>query len=280
MPETSQGNTATVEAPEKQTGTSGKLPPVETSDIKPPAPDKAEASPKDSKSTKAPAKEKGPGPWQAELEKRGLNSPEMDQYMREILQPYITQLEQGAGGGDEYGQLFGGDMERAQMAAELMQAFLDDPQAAYKELGEILEIAPGEAPPPGAEAPADPNDMPPPPNPLDDDPRIKWVEEERQRQQEAQEDAEYDELMTQLGDRVPGFNPEAFNLAVLAAQGDMDQAFKHYMEYMHKEPSPSPESPPPALAGQGGTAPPAEFQGNIKDAVDSTFAEMKAARGR
>lgn len=284
MAETSQGATT--------------VPEVTDEDIKGKAPEKSETTdtkdtkspPKnDSKSTKAPAKEKGPGPWQAELEKRGLNTPEIDQYMREVIQPYITELEQGRGGGEgsPYDELFGGDVERAQMASELMQAFIDNPEQAIRDVMEILEMDPATlagGPPPDPNAPpapgTDPHEMPPPDDPLQNDPRLAWAEQEMRRQQEAQEDAEYDELLTELGSRVPGFDPEGFNLAVLAAQGDMNKAFEFYMSKIHKEPAPAPEPPPPSLDAHGGTAPPPAFSGSLEDAAAATLAEMKAARGR
>jgi hypothetical protein len=280
MAETSQGAT--------------QVPEVTDEDIKGKAPEKSEGTEKDTKSTpkndsKAPAKkEKGPGPWQAELEKRGLNTPEYDAYHREVLQPYITELESRGGNAEPspYDEMFGGDVERAQMASELMQAFIDDPQQAIKDVMEILEMdpstllgQPGEMPPPGT----DPNEMPPPPgeDPLANDPRLQWAEQEMQRQQEAQEDAEYEELLTELGNRVEGFDPEGFNLAVLAAQGDMDKAFKFYMDKIHKEPAAAPPQPDaPVLDSHGGTAPPPAFTGSLDDAVNSTMADMKAARSR
>lgn len=262
---------------------------VESTELNAPEPKAPETEPKDTKDSKspkndtakkdskAPAKEKGPGPWQAELEKRGLNTPEIDAYMREVMQPYISELE-GRGGGDEYHSLFEGDYERAEMAAELMRALIEDPAQAYKDLGELLDLSASQndAPPVDGQPPVEgeQNDMP-------DDPRLQWAEQEMQRQQQAKEDAEYDALLTELADKVPGFDPDGYHLAVLAARGDMEQAFKYYMDKVHREPAPPPEQPSaPVLDNQGGTAPRPAGNGGLSGAIDETFAEMRAARGR
>jgi hypothetical protein len=275
----------------------GGLPPIETSDIKPveteptkaPDPKAAETktddkSPKNDKGEKgkAPAKEKGPGPWEAELDKRGLRTPEIDAYMREVVQPYITQLE-GKGGGSEYDTLFEGDYERAEMAAELMRALIDDPATAYKELGELLDLsaASNDAPPVPGAPPADPA-APPEGDPgMPEDERLQWVEQEMQRRQQEQEDQEYNELLSELEAKVPGFDPDGYHLAVLAARGDMEQAFRYYMDKVHREPAPTPEPPPPVLGDAPGNTPPRpSSKGGLDGAISETFAEMQAARRR
>lgn len=249
-------------------------PKTESKDDKSP---KNDSSKKDAKTEPA-KKEKGPGPWEAELEKRGLRSPEIDAYMREVIQPYITELEGRGAGGDEYHTLFEGDYERAELAAGLMQALIDDPAQAYKDLGELLDLSAAEgdptSPPTGEPTEPDPQAMP-------DDPRLAWVEQEMEAKRQAQEDQEYNELLSELSAKVPGFDPDGYHLAVLAAKGDMEQAFRYYMDKIHREPAPEPAQPDvPVLDNQGGTAPRQAQKVGLDGAIDETLAEMRAARQR
>lgn len=283
----------------------GGLPPVEDADINPPVDQGSEAkstAPKAEKqqaptqrdgeggkeTTPEPnAKEKGPGPWDAELAKRGLNDPRFSDFMREVVQPHVTQLEQGGQGGGPIAELFGGDVESAQAASELLTELRDNPEQAYRDLGEMLaelghNIAPqgmdgmdpslegGEGLPPdmGLDG-ADPQAQP--------DPRLEYVDQMMQREQEEREDQEYETFLSQMGERMPGFDSELFTQLVVAQAGDLDRAMAIYQKY-HKAPDPSETAPPSAT---GGTPPPAAPNYNsIGDAVSGWMAEDKAANPR
>ena len=69
--------------------------------------------------SKQEAKDAGPAPWANDLAERGLDDPRIDQYLREVWQPRMTQFEQDLAG---WSELFGGDMEAAQIMAGLAEA--------------------------------------------------------------------------------------------------------------------------------------------------------------
>ena len=77
------------------------------------------------------------GPWRAELAQRGIDTPEVNQYMAEVVQPYITRLEQQGG---EISQLFEGDAEAAGIAAGLLNELGDNPAKAIADLIHLLDV--------------------------------------------------------------------------------------------------------------------------------------------
>ncbi|MCW0193395.1 MAG: hypothetical protein OJJ55_19110 [Rhodococcus sp.] len=275
-------------------GNSG-IPPVESEDLNPPkgsttteAPDNKTDSPKtgEKQATESQpsdeknegAKEKGPGPWDAEMQKRGIADPKFDSFLREVVQPYVTQLEQGSGeGGGEIHSLFEGDMQTAEAAKELLMSFVEDPETAYRDLGEALNLSPGV---PEGEGGADElgySDDDLGNEPEQSDERLSYVEQLMQREQEAQEDAEYEAVLKSVGERVgEGFDDELFTDFVLASGGNIDRALQRYMQY-HRTPEAAPTAPP--VNGQGNTPPPEAPKFNsIDDALDAVLAEDRAKR--
>lgn len=282
----------------------GGLPPVEDADIRPASPDtgsdtkdtaapkaekqQAQSQPKDQKqqSTEGQqqadpaAKEKGPGPWDAKLAEMGLTDPRFSEFFRNEVQPYITQLEQQSGQGND---VFEGDTEAAQAAKDLLDEFRADPVKAYRELGELLgltepgdgEMGLGDEGDLGAGADGDlgPDGSEPP-----SDPRLEYVDDLIRREREQQEDAEYDAFLEQMGQRMPGFDPDLFTTFVVANAGNLDMALTQYEKY-HRAPDPV-SDPPPSIDG-GGTAPPeAPRYGSVGDAISGWMAEERASSPR
>jgi len=88
--------------------------------------------------SKQEAKDAGPAPWANDLAERGLDDPRIDQYLREVWQPRMTQFEQDLAG---WSELFGGDMEAAQIMAGLAEALDNDPEGTYQQMGELLGLS-------------------------------------------------------------------------------------------------------------------------------------------
>lgn len=224
------------------------------------------------------AKDKGPGPWDAKLAEMGLTDPRFSEFFRSEVQPYITQLEQGAGQGND---VFEGDQEAAQAAKDLLDDFRADPVKAYRELGELLGLVEDdgmgdlgdegdlglEGDPSGTADPAEPPS----------DPRLEYVDDLIRREREQKEDAEYNSFLDSMSERMPGFDPDLFTTFVVANAGNLDLAMSQYEKY-HRAPEASPEPPP---TPGGGTAPPsAPRYGSIGDSVSAWLSEDKAASGR
>lgn len=220
----------------------------------------------------APAKDKGPGPWDAKLQQLGLDDPRFSEFFRTEVQPYITQLEQGGQGGDPQIQ------EHAESWQELLSAFEADPEGAYRELGELLGVTGGEMGDPNADLGMDDygdDDLAlPGEDDQQDDPRLAYVDEIMERERTQKEDAEYDDFLKQMAERMPGFNDELFTTFVVANAGNLDLAMTQYEKY-HRAPEPAPDAPP---SPTGGTAPAAAPRfGSIGDAVSSWMSEDKAS---
>lgn len=277
------------------TAQSGGLPPVEDADINPvestdtspvsktekqqdSSQPKQAAQTKDDAPAPDQAKEKGPGPWDAKLQELGLTDPKFSEFLRSEVQPYVTQLEQGGqGGADPQMQ------EAADSWASLQEAFSEDPEAAYRELGELLGIGQDDydgGDPMGTDLgdpDGDMDDLALPGEGGDpDDPRLRYVDEMMQRERQEKEDAEFDSFLTQMGERMPGFDPDLFTTFVVAAGGNLDRAMTQYEKY-HKAPDPV-DAPPPSP--DGGSPPPATPRyGSIGDSVSAWLSEEKAATG-
>lgn len=224
------------------------------------------------------AKDKGPGPWSQKLMDAGLDDPRFDEFLRAEIQPYITQLEQGRGGGS---QIWNGDSELEQSAYEMVQAFRTDPIGAYQELGEILGIT--------GEQPADDMDFSEDFDSLGEenqvDPRMQYVDDLMRKEQEQREDAEYDQFLKELGNRIPGFNADMYTMVLAATpEGDLDLAYQTYMQKVHPslaQPTAPPDAPPQLGGTEGGTAPPeAPEYDSIGSALDSFLSEERARKQR
>lgn len=276
-------------APAQSTG----LPPVEDEDIKPQS-DQDEGGSKGSKTAErdgsqpredSGAKEKGPGPWTEKLAAAGLDDPAFDEFIRSEIQPYITQLEQGGAGGSS--EMWQGDAELEQAAYDLVNELRTNPEQAYAELGELLGIATSDGmdemgmEDEGAEFDdsdeAYDDDEP-------DDPRLNYVQQLMQKEQEQREDAQLEEFLSKLSERVPNFDPELYVQCLISADDNLDAAWTAYMKFHQKfglDSKQPPEAPNVLGENDGGTPPPStpEYK-SIGDAMDAFMAEDRARKTR
>lgn len=235
---------------------------------------KSEAKSSDEKSEpKQEAKEDGTAPWAKDLADRGLNDPNFDSYLREVWQPRMTQFEQDLG---NWSNLFGGDMERAQIMAGLADALEQDPEGTYQQIGELLGLLSE-----SEENPALEDDEGYDEEEYDDeepDEYRQWVMSKMQEEEEAHQDAAYEELLTELETAHPGFDRELFHAAIVAFEGDPDQALEWYMKY-HKPAQEPSEMDGPDPVGEGNPVPPTqETYSGIGDAIAAFMSEDKTAR--
>lgn len=238
---------------------------------------KSEAKNSDERSEpKQEAKDGGPAPWAKDLADRGIEDPNVDAYLREVWQPRMTQYEQQM---SQWDQLFGGDMERAQIMAGLAEALENDPAGTYQQMGELLgllsddgeygEYEDGEYE--GDFEGEDDGEQP--------DEYRQWVMEKMQQEHEAQQDAEYESLLTDLETEHPGFDRELFHAAIVAFDGDPEMALNWYMKY-HRAPDPSDEMDGPTPMGEGNPTPPEQEQySGLGDAIDAFLSQDKTSRG-
>lgn len=235
------------------------------------------SQPKDSTKGSGKAKEKGPAPWDARLKELGLgDDPRFSEFIASDIQPYITQLEQGGGG--EFGELFGGDIEQAQVARELMEHIISNPVEAYYELAELLgfsededEYSEGYEDPDGEYAGDDDYGTN---EPVDN--RLSWVEQRMQDEQAQYADEMYENELHEIENRIGPIDRQLFTNFVLAAQGDIQQAFDQYIRYHNQV---APQEEPPAMDG-GGTAPPeAPTYSSLDDAIGDYLTEENSRRG-
>lgn len=238
------------------------------------------SGPKDSdgdSGAKQEAKDGGPAPWAKDLADRGIADPNVDAYLREVWQPRMTQYEQQM---SQWDQLFGGDMERAQIMAGLAEALENDPAGTYQQMGELLgllddgeygDYEEGEFPDEGDEYAEDDGEQP--------DEYRQWVMEKMQQEHEAQQDAEYEGLLTDLETEHPGFDRELFHAAIVAFDGDPEMALNWYMKY-HRAPEPGDEMDGPTPVGEGNPTPPEQEQySGLGDAIDAFLSQDKTSRG-
>lgn len=220
------------------------------------------------------AKEGGPAPWAKDLADRGLDDPRVDEYLREVWQPRMTQFEQQISQWDE---LFGGDMERAQIMAGLAEALEQDPLGTYQQIGELLgltesdgeydENTDGEVDDEAYDGDAE-----------EPDEYRQWVMQKMEEEMVAQQDAAYEQLLSELEEQTPGFDRELFHAAIVAFDGDPEMAMNWYMKY-HRAPEPPDEQDGPTPVGEGNPTPPEskEYSG-IGDAIADFMSESKTAK--
>lgn len=237
---------------------------------------KSEAKSSDEKSEpKQEAKEDGTAPWAKDLADRGLNDPNFDSYLREVWQPRMTQFEQDLG---NWSNLFGGDMERAQIMAGLADALEQDPEGTYQQIGELLGLLNDseEGSPVGEDQLA--GDGTDETDGAEPDEYRQWVMSKMQEEQEAKQDAAYEDLLAELETAHPGFDRELFHAAIVAFEGDPDQAMEWYMKY-HKPAQEPAEMDGPDPVGEGNPVPPTqEAYSGIGDAIAAFMSEDKTAR--
>lgn len=253
------------EAPEQQPGQSS-APKTDTKDA-------SSSQPKSDSKSGGAKEESGPAPWAKDLADRGLDDPRVDEYLREVWQPRMTQFEQQA---SEWSGLFGGDMERAQIMAGLAEALEADPEGTYQQIGEILGLTNTD----GEYNETDGLDG------LDEDGEEQehpdeyreWVMQKMQEEQIAQQDQAYEALLSELSEQVPGFDPNLFHAAIVAYDGDPEAAMQWYMQY-HRAPEPAQSPDGPTPVGEGNPTPPeAKEYSGIGDAIADFMSEDKVSR--
>ena len=230
----------------------------------------------ESSEPKQEVKDGGPAPWAKDLADRGIEDPNVDAYLREVWQPRMTQYEQQM---SQWDQLFGGDMERAQIMAGLAEALENDPAGTYQQMGELLgllndgEYDEGEfdGGVDGEFGGMDDGEEP--------DEYRQWVMDKMAQEQEAQQDAAYEALLTDLETEHPGFDRELFHAAIVAFEGDPEMALNWYMKY-HRAPEPGAEMDGPTPMGEGNPTPPEqESYSGLGDAIDAFLSQDKTSRG-
>jgi hypothetical protein len=232
---------------------------------------KSQSQPK-SGGKSAGAKDSGPAPWAKDLADRGLDDPRIDEYLRESWQPRMTQYEQQI---SQYDELFGGDMDRAQMLAGLAEALENDPQGTYAELGQLLGLSDGEFSGDDEDFAFDEQ----PDEGESPDQYREWVMNKMQEEQVQQQDQAYESLLSELEGQYPGFDRGLFHAAIVAHDGDPEQALGWYMQY-HREPSPPDTPDGPTPVGEGNPTPPeAQEYSGIGEALQAFMQEEKARKG-
>ncbi len=239
-----------------------------------PTPDTAE-------SVQSDATPPNPGPWSADLE-AAFDDPNqraaVDAFLREKVQPRVTQLEQQSAPNraaerlyDDFTQnpvdtyysvteeLYGPE------AAEAVKAALAGDDSAPDAEDDILD-----------DTDADLSNLPPEAREA-----IEYVQEQRQ---EAAYNAELDKIKADKPDL--DLDPELFAPFVMAADGDLEVAVENYESFLTRfkpseggEPEPTPQAPP--TVGQdrtGATTPPTEKSyESLDEAMDEYFAEQRSA---
>lgn len=249
----------------------------ETTETTEPAPEAIRAEPVPAETAPAPS----PGPWDADLqaafEDEGTRAA-VDAFLREKVQPRVTQLEQATAANRN--------------AERLWNDFSENPIATYvaitneilgEELGqEVVKILESQSEDPQGEVEEaiGTSDLPPEVQELVD-------EHKRNRAREA-----YDQRLAQAQADHPDVNikPELIAPFVAAADGDFDAAvasYKSWLEDSRKElvghvDEPPAEIAPPTISGDThaapGAAPPQEeHYESLDDALDAFFAEQKTA---
>lgn len=232
----------------------------------------------------------GPGPWAGDFAEYFGENQEVrtaaDRYMREKVQPHITELEQHPSR-----QLYADMLEdfEGTVAGLLGEVYDEDTQNAFVEwMAERVEG--GEPPaeqPAAAAAEAQPQRSP------EDQELLEWARQKRQQEQETAAQAEASEhYKTELArvKQLPGGETiidELFYPFVAAADGDLDAALEGWKKYggdlraKFGIPEPEPKPAPHVLGGDGppsGTPPTEKKYESLDDALDDTLAEMRARR--
>lgn len=250
-----------------------------------PAPEAAPSTPStDSTSSQSgttsqptPAKDRGASPWAKDLADRGLDDPRFDEYLRTSWQPRMTQHEQALA---KYNQLFGDD-ETADIASRILHGLNTDAGATVKELVQLLELNPQELFAMQQQAQEAQPQAPTPEAQTQVDPRMQWIEQQMETQRQSQEDAQWQQHLAEVTERVQGFNPQLYTHLVIANQGDTEAAFRDYQGY-HDQFGLTPKSGDPEVPTLGDAPGITPRESNnprsIKDAVSQFLAEDRASR--
>lgn len=200
-----------------------------------------------------------PGPWDNDLAGLGLDDASratVDAYLRGTIQPRMTQLEQSAAA--------------ARQAQTLMDDLVADPNATMEALAAELNWSPQqlqEAVEQQVEAPQ-----------ATVDPRVEQVVN---YVEQMQAQASYEQEMTRQATLHPGLEPELFHPFVSAADGNFDDAYMMYENWVGQwnsthAPAEQVADAPPTLGGdQGATTPPTQptETPSLGDAIKSFMAD-------
>lgn len=245
-----------------------------TPDPKKAADPKAQKQGSSQPADKGKAKESGPPPWAKDLSDRGIDDPRVDEYLREVWQPRMTQHEQSL---SEWEGLFGdGGMEAARIGAGLLDALESDPEGTYAQIGELLGLTQAEVESmvdEESDAGTEPADGEP------TDPRQAYVDRLMQQEQEQKQEQQYQALLDALGKQFEGFDEDLFHICMLAHEGDLDQALQAYQTY-HPEQTAGDPAPPTAGDASSPTPRDAPEYGSIGDSIDAFLSDERARRGK
>lgn len=253
------------------------------------APTQGQPSAQNGNPSTAQAKGQGAAPWQADLDKLGLNDPRFDEYLRTQWQPRMTQTEQRAA---QYESIFG-NHENAAFAGQLLTALDENPVEALRYLATQLKVDPldlieelgdlqdaedeqnGQQPQ-GDDLEAKLRAM------LEQDPRIQYSEQQMTAAQQAEHDRALEDLLGGIEQHYSGkgdvFNRDLYVHLLKAAEGDADVAYEAYEQF--HTPAKVTEDPPPVSGGNKGATPRQQPRaGSIADAVKAFASDQFAAAG-
>lgn len=238
---------------------------------------------------------KADSPWKTELAKRGIDLPEVDQYMREVVQPYITRLEQQGG---EISSMFEGDSEVAGVAAGIIQGLEENPAATLAKIIEAMDIDPDEinaafSDAEGGDEGPEGNEPIPGQQPLEDeqpegtsDPVLTWAQQKMQEEEAAQQTEAYEKYLDTLAQEVPNFDKDLYSLALASVGDNIEQAMPLYEALAERYQGRQAPTPPPVAGRRSqGTLPQEpqkEYSGRtgLDDAIGDFLAEEKVRSGR
>lgn len=215
-----------------------------------------------------------PGPWANDLAayiQDEAARAQADRFLREKIQPHVTQLEQ------QYAP-----------ARQLYDDLLQDPSttliAVANEIygDEVAQALAGHLASPEEEQTSETETTDAAPV----DPRVQQMLEDYEAQKRQEQ---YEAELARLKEQVPDLDPDDFAPFVITANGDMDAALVGYQNFMQKiqqRYAPATETPPapaaPAVVGSegvGSVPPPVSKQySSFDDALNDTLAEMRANR--
>lgn len=223
----------------------------------------------------------GAGPWANDLAElfpdEGVRN-QVDGFLRQKVQPHVTQLEQRGKDLELAGQLYS-DLQAS--PAETYLAITEEifgPQAAESIRDQLVSLYGEEEDEGGVEEPTDESQGNLPPE----------VEELLRERREQKEEAAYKQEMDRTVAAHPDVVPELFHPFVAATQGDFETAYTGYARWLEQaktqfgaQPAEQAEVAPAAIGSDatGTTAPPTEKKyTSIDEALTDTLAEMRAAR--
>lgn len=248
-----------------------------------------------------------PAPWSADLEQAFANLPEevradaiaaADGYMRERVQPRITQLESSPAQ-RLYKDLTDENKVDTTVAAVVAQVYGEDVAQKFIDLfGEDGEgVVPGQegAAVEAAAAAASKDDE------EQDDPRLQWVEEQQAREQRQQDEAEYsaalDEIIAEPEFKLVPEDKDLLHPFMASSEtvGEAVAKYHAYVEAFSKRHGVTPaeaeqqrqegqEPPPATLGSQGAAGPsgaaPAQVQYKTWDDLGAALTDYQAERVR